>query len=79
MTEYINQSYITSDEGILKKVIKSGAGSKPQVGEEVCVKFEGKLEDGTVFDSSHDYDEEMKFRIGEGALIDGLEKAITEM
>jgi len=42
--------------GLAYKVVHSGpaTGIKPQKGDEVKVHYEGKLEDGTVFDSSYE-------------------------
>jgi FKBP-type peptidyl-prolyl cis-trans isomerase len=42
--------------GLAYKVVRSGpaTGLRPQVSDEVKVHYEGKLEDGTVFDSSYE-------------------------
>lgn len=42
--------------GLAYKVVRAGAatGLKPQLTDEVKVHYEGKLEDGTVFDSSYE-------------------------
>jgi len=42
--------------GLAYKVVRSGAatGLKPQLTDEVKVHYEGRLEDGTVFDSSYE-------------------------
>ncbi len=45
----------------------------------VKVHYTGKLEDGTVFDSSHEREEPIEFRIGEGKLIPGFEEAVVGM
>jgi FKBP-type peptidyl-prolyl cis-trans isomerase len=37
------------------------------------------LENGTVFDASAKHGEPLKFRIGEGSVIEGWEKGIAEM
>ncbi|MFQ6112908.1 MAG: peptidylprolyl isomerase [bacterium] len=47
-------------------------------GDTVKVHYTGKLEDGTVFDSSID-GEPMQFKIGEGQLISGFEQAVVGM
>ncbi len=39
--------------GVTKRIILEGeGGALPQTGEQVTVHYEGRLEDGTVFDSS---------------------------
>jgi len=70
MTEYIEESFITEDEGIQKKMISAGGVAKPEQGDEIEVTYQGRLEDGTIFDDSGDIPR--KFRIGEGAEIQGL-------
>ncbi|MBU1375832.1 MAG: FKBP-type peptidyl-prolyl cis-trans isomerase [Alphaproteobacteria bacterium] len=42
--------------GLAYKIVRSGptTGLKPQLSDEVKVHYEGKLEDGTVFDSSYE-------------------------
>lgn len=47
-------------------------------GDEVQVHYTGKLEDGTVFDSSED-GEPLSFKIGENRVIPGFEQAVTGM
>jgi FKBP-type peptidyl-prolyl cis-trans isomerase 2 len=49
-----------------------------QNGDTVKVHFTGKLEDGTVFDSSADK-EPLELTLGEGSVIAGFEKAIIGM
>jgi len=45
----------------------------------VKVHYTGTLADGTVFDSSRERGEPLKFTIGKGQLIPGFEKAVTGM
>jgi FKBP-type peptidyl-prolyl cis-trans isomerase 2 len=47
-------------------------------GQTVKVHYTGKLEDGTVFDSSADRDP-LQFTVGENHVISGFEKAVTGM
>lgn len=47
-------------------------------GDTVRIHYTGKLEDGTVFDTSTDR-EPLKFKIGEGKVIPGFEQAIVGM
>lgn len=49
---------------------------KPQTGDTVRVHYNGTLEDGTQFDSSHDA-EPMEFSMGQGQLIAGFEAAVS--
>jgi FKBP-type peptidyl-prolyl cis-trans isomerase 2 len=52
------------------------ARAKP--GDKVRIHYTGKLEDGTVFDSSADRDP-LEFTIGAGQVIPGVEEAVTGM
>lgn len=52
--------------------------AQAQYGDEVTVHYTGKLEDGTVFDTSIDQSP-LKFIMGDGQVIPGLEKAILGM
>ena len=49
---YIETVDVSKDRGIVKKVIKAGEGELPKKGQEVAVRYEGRLDDGTVFDAS---------------------------
>jgi FKBP-type peptidyl-prolyl cis-trans isomerase SlpA len=53
--------------------------TQAQQGSTVKVHYEGKLEDGTLFDSSRKRGEPIEFKIGEGQLIPGFEKAVEGM
>lgn len=47
---------VTLPDGLQYKIVHSGpaSGNKPHLGDEVKVNYEGKLIDGTVFDSSYE-------------------------
>lgn len=47
-------------------------------GDKVQVHYEGRLDDGTTFDSSHGRDP-IEFTIGEGEVVPGFEEAVTGM
>ncbi len=52
--------------------------AKVKNGDSVKVNYTGKLEDGTVFDTS-DNKEPLEFKVGEGKLIKGFEAAVMGM
>ena len=61
-----NDRYLTEDKGVKKTILVSGdEGTKPNKGQEVLVNYEGRLVNGTIFDSSYDK-EALKVVIGEG-------------
>jgi FKBP-type peptidyl-prolyl cis-trans isomerase len=47
--------------GLQYEVIREGTGAKPNAEDEVRVHYEGKLIDGTVFDSSYENGEPIEF------------------
>ena len=53
--------------------------TQPKNGDTVKVHYTGKLEDGTVFDSSRERDQPLEFTLGQGMVIPGFEKAVAGM
>lgn len=53
--------YITTASGLKYKVIRKGSGRRPVASDVVKVDYEGKLVDGTVFDSSYQRGEAIEF------------------
>ncbi len=51
--------------------------SKVKEGDTVKVHYTGRLEDGTVFDTSRQRNEPLEFTLGQGQLIPGFEKAVV--
>jgi FKBP-type peptidyl-prolyl cis-trans isomerase 2 len=52
---------------------------KVEKGNKVKVEYEGKLEDGTVFDSSKTHGQPLEFEVGAGQLIKGFDEAVIGM
>jgi peptidylprolyl isomerase len=52
--------------------------AQAESGDKVKVHYTGRLDDGTVFDSSHDRDP-LEFTLGENQVISGFEKAVIGM
>jgi len=48
-------------------------------GDKVKIEYEGKLDDGTVFDSSEKHGKPLEFQVGSKKVIPGFEKAIIGM
>jgi FKBP-type peptidyl-prolyl cis-trans isomerase 2 len=48
-------------------------------GDKIKVEYVGKLEDGTVFDSSEKHDAPLEFTVGDGQIIKGFEEAVLGM
>jgi peptidylprolyl isomerase len=73
-----NQVQKTSS-GLEFIVIEEGSGPKPQTGQVVKVHYTGKLQDGTVFDSSVKRGEPIEFTLGVGQVIKGWDEGIADM
>jgi FKBP-type peptidyl-prolyl cis-trans isomerase len=54
----------TTQSGLQYKVLKEGDGPKPKASDTVVVNYEGKLIDGTVFDSSYKRGMPLTFQVG---------------
>ena len=59
----------TTTSGLQYIVIEEGTGDKPKKGQKVKVHYTGKLEDGTVFDSSVQRGVPIEFTLGVGQVI----------
>jgi FKBP-type peptidyl-prolyl cis-trans isomerase FklB len=67
----------TTKSGLQYEVIKTGAGKTPTVTSEVRVHYEGKLLDGTIFDSSIQRGEPAEFPVNR--VISGWTEALQRM
>lgn len=68
----------TTESGLQYKVITMGTGEKPKATDKVVVKYEGKMIDGTVFDSSYKRNPQTSsFRCDQ--VIKGWTEALTMM
>lgn len=63
--------------GLLYKVLKSGSGAAPTASSTVVVDYEGRLIDGTVFDSSYRRGESAEFPVN--GVIQGWQIALKAM
>lgn len=61
---------------VVKKSEKSDA---VKAGDTVKVEYEGKLEDGTVFDCSEKHGKPLEFEVGSGRIIKGFDNAVVGM
>lgn len=72
-----NDSVKTLPSGLQYKVLVAGTGEKPQATDRVKVNYEGKLLNGTVFDSSYKRGQPMTFACNQ--VIKGWTEALTNM
>jgi FKBP-type peptidyl-prolyl cis-trans isomerase len=80
---FIHQKYPETHhlaQGLLYIKTAPGTGAaKPQPGQEVTVNYEGRLLNGTPFDSSYKRGVPFTFRVGTGAVIKGWDEALLNM
>lgn len=70
---------VITASGLQYTEVAAGSGPKPQPGEVVAVHYTGTLQDGTVFDSSHNRGEPIRFPLGMGMVIPGWDEGIALM
>ncbi len=68
-----------TESGLEYIIIEEGQGPKPEKGQKVSVHYTGKLQDGTVFDSSVKRGEPIEFVLGVGQVIKGWDEGIADM
>jgi FKBP-type peptidyl-prolyl cis-trans isomerase len=59
--------------------VRVGTGKKVEKGDTVEVQYEGRLQDGTRFDSSYARGESFTFKVGKGEVIEGWDEGIRGM
>ena len=63
--------------GLEYLIVEEGKGPNPKQGQKVSVHYTGKLQDGTVFDSSQKRGVPIKFTLGIGQVIKGWDEGIA--
>ncbi len=69
----------TMDNGLKIEDIKVGEGAEAVAGKQVTVNYEGKLMNGTKFDSSYDRGTPFTFALGAGQVIAGWDQGVAGM
>lgn len=70
---------ITTESGLQYFDLRVGDGEQPQSGQTVSVNYVGRLEDGTIFDSSYKRDQPFNFTLGVGQVIRGWDEGVGSM
>lgn len=70
-------AYTKTASGLMIKTIKEGTGAQPTDTSNVVLHYEGKLTDGTIFDSSFERQEPAEFNIGQ--VIKGFREGVALM
>jgi len=80
LEEKYDTTFTPTASGMYYIEIEEGTGVQAQSGNTVVVDYEGQLLDGTIFDSSYDYDRSpFEFTLGQGEVIKGWDEGIAYM
>ncbi|MFV0345202.1 MAG: peptidylprolyl isomerase [Bacteroidales bacterium] len=75
--EKLSQGYKKSSSGLRYNLLQVGDGEQAKAGHTVKVHYEGKLSDGTLFDSSYKRERPIEFPLGAGHVIKGWDEGIS--
>jgi len=70
---------ITTPSGLTYLITKKGTGRQPKKGETIIVHYTGMLTNGVKFDSSHDRNEPLAFKLGTGRVIKGWDEGFSKL
>jgi peptidylprolyl isomerase len=70
---------ITTPSGLTYLVTKKGTGRQLKAGDMVVVNYTGMLTNGVKFDSSHDRNEPIAFKLGTGRVIKGWDEGLAKL
>lgn len=70
---------ITTPSGLTYLVTKKGTGRQLKAGDTVIVNYTGTLTNGVKFDSSHDRQEPLSFKLGAGRVIRGWDEGVAKL
>jgi peptidylprolyl isomerase len=72
----VDEDALTTESGLQYLILEQGSGESPQPGDIVEVHYTGTLADGTVFDSSYERGQPIRFPLGLGQVIPGWDEGI---
>ena len=70
---------ITTPSGLTYLITKKGTGRPLKAGDTVIMQYTGMLTNGAKFDSSHDRNEPLTFKLGIGKVIKGFDEGIAKL
>ena len=76
---FFSFSVAQSSSELTFEIIAAGTGEQAKPGQRATLHYIGKLEDGSVFDSSRDRGEPFSFTLGAGQVIQGWEQGVLGM
>ena len=70
---------ITTPSGLTYLITKKGTGPLLKAGDTVILNYTGTLTDGVKFDSSHDRNQPLAFKLGGGRVIKGWDEGVSKL
>ena len=70
---------ITTPSGLIYLITKKGTGPQLKAGDTVILNYTGTLTNGVKFDSSHDRNEPLAFKLGAGQVIKGWDEGVGKL
>jgi len=70
---------VRSASGLVWSDERVGSGAEARPGDHVVVNYAGQLLDGTVFDSTYQRGEPLRFQVGGGGIMRGLDEGVVGM
>jgi peptidylprolyl isomerase len=70
---------ITTPSGLTYLITKKGTGRQLKAGDTVILNYTGTLTNGVKFDSSHDRNEPLEFKLGARRVIKGWEEGVAKL
>lgn len=70
---------ITTPSGLTYLITKKGTGRQLKAGDTVILNYTGTLTNGVKFDSSHDRNEPLEFKLGAGRVIKGYDEGLARL
>lgn len=69
----------TTPSGLTYLITKKGTGRLLKAGDTVILNYTGTLTNGVKFDSSHDRNEPLEFKLGAGRVIKGWDEGVAKL
>ena len=70
---------VTTPSGLTYLITKKGTGRQLKAGDTVILNYTGTFTNGAKFDSSHDRNEPLAFKLGAGRVIKGYDEGIAKL
>jgi|ERR1044071_4668881 peptidylprolyl isomerase len=70
---------VTTPSGLTYLITKKGTGRQLKAGDTVILNYTGTLTNGVKFDSSHDRNEPLEFKLGAGRVIKGYDEGLAKL